>query len=343
MARASHIVEDRGDKVLVRDVAVFCGYDPRFDAPDGRMASYDRSKVESIVSKTNEHIAIGQFPRLVERHKRDGEQVDPATYGMFGNLRLSEESGVPTIVADLEMPKQDFKAKIASGRFPRLSAEIWRDGHMSEVAMLGRETPARPLPDFRFTKVGDREIFEMPAGGTYPGNGNTAVPEFDPDDRKKDNDMQDDDLKVECARLRAENDQLKAAKEQFEKGTADIKAEFTRQISEANERIAKAETEAKSEKYARKLDAMQAEGFRIKPVRDELLKELCSAADPDAKLDLFRKVVAKDAVNQPLDQSGSTQGVEKFGKDEMDLAVRQSAGDPVKYRKILAGEIPLAR
>jgi len=344
MQRPSHMVEDRGDRVLVRDVAVFRGFDPRFDAADGPMQKYDRARVDQIVGKTNDYLSIGQSPRLVERHKKDGEAVDPAAYGAFSNVRAVDTDGVPTIFADLEMSKADFAAKIASGRFPRLSAEIWRDGHMSEVAMLGRETPARPLPDLRFSKVGDREIFEMPEGGTFPGGGNTAVPEFDP--KKKDNDMADnDDLKVECARLRAENDQLKAAKETFAKQGDDLKAEFTRQITAANERIAAAESEARKEKYARVLDNMQSEGYRVRPVRDELLKEICSAPDADAKVELFKKVLAKDAVGDAsrVDQTGASAGSLKFGREEMDLAVKQSAGDPAKYAKILAGEIPLSR
>jgi hypothetical protein len=62
------------------------------------------------------------------------------------------------------MPKEAFDSLLATNAFPRRSAEIWKDNHLSEVALLGRDTPRRPLPDTRFTKHGSKVVFERPLG-----------------------------------------------------------------------------------------------------------------------------------------------------------------------------------
>ena len=85
------------------------------------------------------------------------------------------------------MNQKDFKKYLASNRYPRRSAEIWEDGHLSEVALLGRETPARPLRDTKFTRQGTKKVFHRPstfdmvsAGGsnTYIPNGSDEKEEY---------------------------------------------------------------------------------------------------------------------------------------------------------------------
>jgi hypothetical protein len=82
------------------------------------------------------------------------------------------------IVGDVEMNIKDFKKYLASNRYPRRSAEIWEDGHLSEVALLGRETPARPIRDTKFTRQGTKKVFSRPAtfDMVSAGGSNTYIP-----------------------------------------------------------------------------------------------------------------------------------------------------------------------
>jgi hypothetical protein len=113
----------------------------------------------------------------------------------------------------VEMSRNDFDSYIASNRYPRRSAEIWNDDHMSEVALLGRDTPRRPLPDTRFSKQGDKTVFAIECSSCFeaaPGVGNVFVPGAAV--RKKESNMADEakadekDEKDEMSKILAEKD-----------------------------------------------------------------------------------------------------------------------------------------
>lgn len=343
---ASHTVIQQGDKVVIRDLDVFCGYVPDLDKPGSSVEQYDRAKVEAVVERTNAIMSRGQLPRLVERHKREGETVDPACFGCFPSVRCDVREGVPYIVTDLEVPKAIFDSHIGSGRFPRLSAEIWKDGHMSEVALLGRETPARPIADMRFTKVGDREIFEMPEGGTFPGQGNVAVPTLIESPKKGGKkkpmaDSNDDGTEIKEAFAKQLADTTASLKSQFEKQIETEREMFAKAIADVNARAASAENEARREKFGRVIDQMDAEGFRVNLVRDQLLEKLCSAKDSAAEIDFFRKVITKDPIGVRVDLSGTSTGDKTvFSKDEIEREmaeiVKETAGKPAEFAKRIA-------
>lgn len=163
---ASHNVEKTEDgKVRIRDLELFMGFDPAIDSDeDEAMQAYDNDRVKDIVQRTGKFIQRGSRPKLVIEHEKDGKPSRPEAVGDITGVRYEERNGVAYVVGDVEMPKEAFDSLLASNAYPRRSAEIWKDNHLSEVALLGRDTPRRPLPDTRFTKRGDKCVFERPLG-----------------------------------------------------------------------------------------------------------------------------------------------------------------------------------
>jgi len=163
---ASHTVEKTEEgKVRIKNLELFMGFDPSIDSDDDEaMQGYDNRKVRDIVSRTGKFIQRGSRPKLVIEHEKDGKPTRPEAVGDITSVRYEERNGVAYVVGDVEMPKEAFDSLLATNAFPRRSAEIWKDNHLSEVALLGRDTPRRPLPDTRFTKNGSKVVFERPLG-----------------------------------------------------------------------------------------------------------------------------------------------------------------------------------
>jgi len=163
---ASHTVEKTEEgKVRIKNLELFMGFDPSIDSDDDEaMQGYDNRKVRDIVSRTGKFIQRGSRPKLVIEHEKDGKPTRPEAVGDITSVRYEERNGVAYVVGDVEMPKEAFDSLLATNAFPRRSAEIWKDNHLSEVALLGRDTPRRPLPDTRFTKHGSKVVFERPLG-----------------------------------------------------------------------------------------------------------------------------------------------------------------------------------
>ena len=163
---ASHEVEKLADgKVRIRNLELFMGFDPSIDSDeDEAMQAYDNGRVKDIVKRTGKFISRGSRPKLVIEHEKDGRPTAPEAVGDITSVRYEERSGVAYVVGDVEMPKARFDELLATNAYPRRSAEIWKDNHLSEVALLGRDTPRRPLPDTRFTKQGSKVVFERPMG-----------------------------------------------------------------------------------------------------------------------------------------------------------------------------------
>ena len=163
---ASHTVENTPEgKVRIKNLELFMGFDPSIDSDeDEAMQAYDNGRVKDIVSRTGKFISRGSRPKLVIEHEKDGKPTRPEAVGDITSVRYEERNGVAYVVGDVEMPKEAFDSLLASNAYPRRSAEIWKDNHLSEVALLGRDTPRRPLPDTRFTKHGSKAVFERPMG-----------------------------------------------------------------------------------------------------------------------------------------------------------------------------------
>lgn len=180
MSHPSHNIVDNGKTVTIRDLEVFCAYDPAIDGEsDPELKRFDNERVQEIVKNTARYMAKGSMPRLVVMHEKDGNEPK-SSVGRFTALRYEERDGVGYIVGDCEVEKPVFDKLLATNAFPRRSAEIWAEqNHLSEVALLGRETPRRPLPDTHFTRQGERITFARSLRfdmGTVGGGQSTYVP-----------------------------------------------------------------------------------------------------------------------------------------------------------------------
>lgn len=207
MSNPSHRVSDEGDKVVIHDLEVFCAYDPSIDGDhDEDLTKFDNERVRDIVDSTQRFMAKGSMPRLVVMHERDGGEPK-SSVGRFTRIRYEERGGVGYIVGDCEVERPVFEKLLATNAFPRRSAEIWQDqNHLSEVALLGRETPRRPLPDTHFARRGERVTFARSLRfdmGTVGGGLSTYVP------GTKDTHMADD-IRKEIAALKCDMDEMKS-------------------------------------------------------------------------------------------------------------------------------------
>jgi len=207
---SSHSISEQGDKVVIRRLELFAGFDPTIDdGKDEEIRKFDRRKVARIVDRTKQFISRKQHPRIVILHSQEDHSEPKEAVGAVLDIAMEERNGVPFIVGDVEMSKEDFAQYVASNRFPRRSAEIWSDDHMSEIALLGRDTPRRPLPDTRFTKTGEKFSFScQTCFEAAPGAGNVFVPGVALT-KKKDKTMQDEAKtgeKDEMAKIIAEKD-----------------------------------------------------------------------------------------------------------------------------------------
>jgi hypothetical protein len=190
MASPSHRTTDAGDKVVIHDLEVFCAYDPRIDGDhDADLEKFDNDRVKAIVKSTRQYMAKGSNPQLVVMHERNGDEPKSCV-GRFTKIDYQERNGVGYIVGDCEVERSVFERLLATNAFPRRSAEIWQDqNHLSEVALLGRETPRRPLPDTNFARKGVPVTFARPMRfdmGAVGGGSSTYIP------GTKDTNMADD-------------------------------------------------------------------------------------------------------------------------------------------------------
>lgn len=154
----SHPITDQGDKVTIERVELFMAFDPAIDdgEADPELKRFNNKRLRDIVASTRKHMARGSFPRLVIMHEKDGKEPKSAV-GRFPTISYEERDGIGYIVGDMEVNRDIFDRFIATNAFPRRSAEIWSgSNHLSEVALLGRETPRRPLPDTHFTRKGEK-------------------------------------------------------------------------------------------------------------------------------------------------------------------------------------------
>jgi Skp family chaperone for outer membrane proteins len=262
----SHMIDRSGDKVIIRRLELFAGFDPTIDdGKDVEISKYDISKVTQIVGRTRQFIARQQHPRIVVLHSQENHSEPKEAVGAVLNVELDERNGVAFIVGDVEMSGADFDTYIASNKYPRRSAEIWSDDHMSEVALLGRDTPRRPLPDTRFAKQGDKVVFSMDCTSctaVAPGAGNVFVPGANPkrkaavmaDEAKTEVGAEDmgkilASMQADIAKLKDENRKM------YNELTGKSKCEVASEDEKAESDVEKEEMEEDEEKEEAKIEA----------------------------------------------------------------------------------------
>lgn len=336
-----------GDRVIIRGLELFCGYDPDIDDAEGDevMVGMTAERVSDIVARTQAFVDRGSTPKLVIRHKREGEDSPPESVGDITNLRAIDRSGVPYVLGDVEMSRGDFDAFIASNRYPRRSAEIWASGHLSEVALLGRETPRRPLPDTKFGRDGELLTFSRslpPLEFAHPGAINTYVPKMESSD------MDMKDIEARFAKMekrleemtKAKNSAPEDEKDDDTKGEHDrpegvdveaVKAEvaqtYQRQIDDLKSQIEKTESSRLRERAEREIKDMETEGFRFGDHRMQMVDRLTASKDMDGELAMLRDLVSRDPIGHvvPALSAARTQ----TGVSEADL---DSARERAKAR-----------
>lgn len=166
--RASHRITPGERHCVVHEVELFA------EMPDGPLGAVDAAKLASIAEATNAKVRQGLFPSIVLRHTRDalntGSAADPRALGRIaGEVRVakSARTGLMSIVGDLEIPAKTFHEYVASGHYPRRSAEISPDTlDIRNIALLGREAPRATIPDLLVAS--DKPAVEIEPPGLSP-------------------------------------------------------------------------------------------------------------------------------------------------------------------------------
>lgn len=368
--QGSHTAEIVGDRVVVRDLELFCGFDPQIDKADAPMSRYSRDRVREVVKCTQAYMSRGQRPKIVVKHEKTGNEPD-YTVGDVITLRSENRNGVEFIIGDVEMSKDDFAYYMLSNRYPRRSAEIWNaEGYMSEVALLGRETPRRPVPDTRFSRdsadrdrFDDRELprtqFQMVGVG---GGANTFTPSTG---KEKPMSETEDTNKSEMARMSklikrlcekvgvTDDDDDKPKDDNGRSGddTKDFNARVEARVSEVTSglvsNIKDLQGQLNREKFGRKVDQMATDGYSIAKHRDKMIAELSACkdeAEADGKIAFWRETMQRMPLNTRIDLrhtgtgGDSTGGDSTGGESDQEFTARvarEAAGDPAKAQKML--------
>lgn len=387
MSDGSHRISDNGEKVVIHDLEVFCAYDPKIDGDhDSELEKFDNERVREIVASTRSHMERGSYPQLVVMHEKNGDEPKSCV-GRFTSLRYEERNGVGYIVGDCEVERSVFDRLLATNAFPRRSAEIWQEqNHLSEVALLGRETPRRPLPDTHFRRQGAPVRFSRPmrfAAGTVGGGLSAFIPTTAKDthmaDEKEDTKAVLAEMKrlyeMACAKFGSEEEKDEKVENEAEdmlstqfneedgEGDAvhiDIDSHdsdeeedeeedavfpasrsgdmiaMRRENSRMARELAEMKAQLKAERFGRELDSMEAEGYRIPAAkRPRLLAQLVTSDEPEALLESWRELFARDATGVRIDMSRATPGNQDLSKEELAALVRQHAGNPAEFAKAI--------
>lgn len=349
--QGSHDIDESEDKVVIRRLELFSGFDPTIDdGSDEEIKRFDRRKVARIVDRTRQFISRRQHPRLVIMHAQEDHSEPKEAVGAILDVQLEERNGVPFVVGDVEMSRGDFDSYIASNRYPRRSAEIWNDDHMSEVALLGRDTPRRPLPDTRFSKQGEKTVFAIECSSCFeaaPGVGNVFVPGAAV--KKKESNMADEakadekkDEKDEMSKLIAEKDaEIARLKEEnrkmYNQTHVDIDSHEGDEDEDEEDDKAKA-MKSKNSKSGDKIEfARMKEKFekRIAALETELAKERFSRELDSMAADGFAVDCCRDEMIEELVSSSNPQRKiafwrENFRRDPINTRIAAAPRSGVK-------------
>ena len=341
----SHKVTPGDGAVTIHDLEVFCAYDPRIDGDsDEELSQFDNERVRSIVEGTLKYMAKGSMPRLVVMHERDGQEPK-SSVGRFTKLRYEERDGVGYIVGDCEVERSVFEKLLATNAFPRRSAEIWPEqNHLSEVALLGRETPRRPLPDTHFTRAGQAVRFARSLRfdmGTVGGGLSTYVP------TDKDTHMADD-LHKEVAALKAAMDEMKdAMKRAF---AADEAKDGDKEEMAADDMLTQqfAAEDEKKEDFAEDAVHIDIGSHTGAPDEDEVEVEMAMAGDErllagrPGRADVFALKRENAKMARQLAEMKAEMAREKFSR-ELDAMEADGYRIPASHRPRLLGELSASR
>lgn len=338
-------------------------YDPRIDDAknDPALAKWTNERLQKSIAVTRQHMDRGSMPQFVLRHAtKEGTPAPDIALGPVSDLWYEERDGVGYAVADAEFNEDDFAALIESNRYPRRSAEFWPDNdHMSEIALLGRDTPRRALPDSHFDRKGAKAFF----GKTrfdYAGIGggaNTFVPTAG---RKNDEMTTEERLdKLENA-LSGMSKQLNklcgekedAPKDENKKSLGSIaltvdapadtvsRAEFNSAVLalEATKvEMAKVSAEAAKEKFGRVVDALvNQDGIAIKDEdREGVIARIAGAADPAAEIDYIKRNFQKMPLRQEIKVQFAALPGQKVSPEQIKAKAEEFAktGDTEGFQK----------
>jgi len=330
---ASHRITRENGKVRVHGLEVFMAFDPSIDdaKADPRLAKWTNERVRKSVEKTLGFMARGSRPQFIVRHDlREGEPgtpPPPEAVGVIMDLWTEERGGVAYAVCDAEFTEEKFAAYIESNAYPRRSAEFWADNdHMSEVALLGRETPRRPLPDTHFARRGAREQFSAKLRFSYTGaggGGNTFVPASAGKDDKMTVEERIGKLEAaveemaKCLKIKHSADMTgdsegeagkaamaKPAAAPAPEGDGLIRAELDAAktaLEAMKEQFKQVEQGAKRERFGRQLDDMIREGVAIKDeAKAAILERIVGSEDPDAEVAYIKSNFARLPINTEI-------------------------------------------
>lgn len=353
----SHCIDRTTDgKVIVRDVEIFSAYDPRID-DDEELKPFDNQRVSKIVDTTRHYMERGSFPQIVIRHDTNGDAPQESV-GRITSMRVVERDGVAYIVGDMEMTGERFDSLIASNAYPRRSAEIWADkDHLSEVALLGRETPRRAIHDTHFRRLaresGERVTCALEFA--YVGGGlSTYIPKEitmphktrNEEDAKKEDELPVEEAAPADAEVATEEEEEEEERteedggEKVEMMDGDMVIENRRLRAEVrmlSQRQRDMERALKEETFAREIESMSAGGWRIPNSRKgAMLAQLMESSDPESVIETWRECFARDPINKRIDTERAAFPRPVNARTLASL-VAKYAGDPEGYRKAVAG------
>lgn len=304
-AGSSHrITRTPEGKVVIHDLELFVGHIPAVDGDN--FTKWTEDEVDRVYKATVHRMSLGQRPKLILGHN-DKERKGAPAYGDIIALSKRRISGGPGLAGDVEMSAADFDQFVASNRYPRRSVEIWKDGCMSEVALIGSETPARPLPDTRFERDDTPDRFTR------------ALPEL-----RMEYAMSTTDTDATIAQLRSENEELKkklkAAQEGEGKDThtreqfrrmSELEGEVERMRKERDsdqETIKNLRTGIQREKFSRDLDMLYQRGYAVgadgSDERKLILDRIVLSPKPEDELAFVQRFVKQDPLNrQPITET----------------------------------------
>ena len=417
----SHQVTEDDAKATMHRVELFMAFDPTIDdgENDAELKKFDNERLKNIVRTTRAHMQRGSFPQVVIMHEKQGDEPKSAV-GRIPRIDYEERNGVGYIVGDMEINKPIFDKLIATNAFPRRSAEIWSESnHLSEVALLGRETPRRPLPDTHFSRQGrkitcSKSNFDMVGIG---GGLNSFVPtttkekaemathdeiakhmeamknsfeamceavkskfdgtaiedwkgkyeaeEAEDEPKKVEAELEgsnkgtggvpvkkaassdakqvmgeEDAIHIDIGSHDVEGD-IEGGEEEEEEVLASKKSAYSIRAENARlkARMSRLEAEIKREKFAREIDMMEQEGYRIpESQRDNLMTSLMGASDPVSLLESWRELFARDPIGTKIDMSRAAlpKSVEV---SDIGTLVKQFAGKPEEFAKAINSRI----
>ena len=328
--------------VVIHDVGLFSGYDATLHEGNAKMEPYDAAMVGRMAEGTAALIRRGQYPRIAIGHPSGAEADTRRSVGRVVSVRMSERSGVPTIVGDIEMRREDFDALIASNAFPRRSVEIfakpWRIG---AVALLGGDTPSSPVEDTVFSEGAGTIVIQNERtdfSETGIGGGSPTTPAY------QWSEPMTDEMKKELKACFSEwiAEYMSEREKTEEAGKAAVESDASDAMSEspalkaAHERIAALERDRRYDFADRKVAEMSADGVCIPTARKEEIREWIASAGPENGekiVGLVRDLCKGGSPTRRINMSDAVQQTSRraLTRDEASGLAAKFAGDTKGY------------